>query len=157
MRRTMAAAGVVLLLGACGSGRDETDSVRARSALDLGEKATFPDGETVAVHGYEAGVRPDATLGGAPDATGSFSVVDVEACAGTAGGATAEAGRFRLELPDGSQVAPASVAAEEPSLRTPGASGECNRGTVTFEVGPGARPEAVAYLAAGTTIRWRVT
>lgn len=155
MRRTMAAAGVVLLLGACGGDRTGS-AVRARSALDMGEKATFPNGETVQVHGYQPVVRPDTTLATPSDAGGSFSVVEVEACAGTDGAASAEAGRFRLEMPDGRRIDPSSVTAKEPPFRKPGAPGECNRGAITYEVGPGQRPAAVSFLAGDTTVRWRV-
>jgi hypothetical protein len=159
MRRTVAAVGLalVLVVTACG-GEDRTDSaVRARSALGMGEKVTFPNGETVQVHSFEAEVRPDAA-GGAPAGAGrSYAVVDVEACAGTEGGATAEAGKFELEMPDGTRIPPVPVVAREPALRAPGAPGQCNRGTVTYELGSGLRPRAVAFLGPQAAVRWQVS
>jgi hypothetical protein len=117
---------------------------------------TFPNGETVQVNGYEAGVRPEAAAGAPSGATGSFSLVDAEVCAGLDGVATAEAAAFGLEMPDGSRVAPAPVNAKEPPLRKPSTPGECSRGTITYEVGPGLQPAAVSYVAAGRTVRWTV-
>lgn len=157
MRRTMAAAGVALLFGACGGDGGGTDSaVRARSTLAMGEKATFANGETVQVNGYEGDVRPEAAAGGPAGAGRSFSVVEVEACAGSDGRATAEAGKFQLEMPDGTRVPPATVNAKEPPLRTPAAPGECSRGTITYEVDRGPPPQAVSFQAAQSAVRWRV-
>ena len=155
MRGTTAALGMALLLCACGSGVGNDSPVRARSALSMGEKVTFPNGETVQVHGYVADV-PSEGAGAAAGATRSFAVVDVEACAGLDGVASAEAAKFGLEMPDGGRVAPAAVIAKEPPLRTPSAPGECSRGTITYEVGSGQRPAAVSLLVAERTVRWKV-
>ena len=158
MHRTAAVGlALALVVAACGD-EDRTDSaVRARSALAMGEKVTLSNGETVQVHGYEAEVRPEAAAGALADAGRSYAVVDVEACAGADGGATAEAARFELEMPDGSRIAPAPVVAREPALRALGAPGECSRGTITYEVAPGQRPRAVSFLAAQSTVRWQVS
>ena len=155
MVRTVAAVGALVLAGAWGCGGDGTGegSVRARSTLAMGEKVTLANGETVAVHGYQSGVRPEET--GAADGP-TFGVIDVEACAGADGRSGAEVGRFQLELADGGGIPPAPVAAKQPPLVPPTGPGQCRRGTVSYEVGPGRRPTAVSFAGSGTTVRWAV-
>jgi hypothetical protein len=142
MRRAVAAVGVGLLVAGCGAGgSDEArPGVRARSALGLGERLTLPTGESIAVHEYRAG-QP--------------ALVEVEACAGTDGRSSAEPGRFRLELEDGGAIA-ATSPADEPSFQAPSTPGECRRGRIAYEVGPGQTPAAVTFTAGEATARWRV-
>lgn len=155
MFRTVAAVGALLLVGACGSGGDgaEEGSVRARPALALGEKVTLANGETVALHGYQGSVRPE---GAGPGDPRSFSVIDVEACAGLDGRSIAEPGRFELEMADGSRIAAASVVAKPPPLGPPTTPGQCSRGTVSYEVDPARNPAAVSFATGESAVRWRV-
>lgn len=147
----------VLFLVACANGGGHAPTSVASPpaatlpALKIGDTATLPDGETIAVRALEAPVAAPAHASGDRDIVG----VDVEWCAGpnpADGRANVTGAGFLLILPDNTRVV-ATPGEKQPVFGDMAlAPNACSRGWVTFTSPKGARPRAVVYH----TLRWEV-
>ncbi len=97
-----------------------------------------------------------------PDPGKVFAVADVEACAGpdgVASGPGVQVLQFQLAFADGTTGGVSLVDAQDPPLSHVASvpPGGCVRGTLTFEVAPGARPVGVRYTQfLGHPFTWAV-
>ncbi len=119
--------------------------------LSIGDTATFANGSSVTLYSYTSPVQSDNPLK-QPQAGNQFAAIDVEGCAGNTE-VTNESGEarefvfspffFTLEMPDGTRLQ-RTISVVEPALSTVNLqTGDCVRGSVTFEVPQGVTPRYV--------------
>jgi hypothetical protein len=118
-----------------------------------GDRSQVVSGVRVTLQTFELPAS-GTTAGATPRAGTVFAAADIEACSSAdAASPIVAAGRFRLELPDGTRI-PAGTAAKSPAL--PAAiipKGKCVRGWTSYEVPQGKRAAFLVY--AGTSeLRW---
>lgn len=123
----------------------------------VGERAPFPNGESLQVHGYSVDMTPSNPFS-KPREGWTFAAVDVEGCSGpspTPGSTLLNPFFFQLVLVDGTSL-PAGIPVFEPALTVSAAERErCERGYVTFEQPAGIRAAAVLY-ANRSAVRWTI-
>jgi hypothetical protein len=121
----------------------------------LGQKATYDDGSSVQVYGYEQPAVTDSIL--KPPAGTELAAVDVEVCTGSRAQTTITGNGMVAYAPAGGTYR-ADARGKFPSLLLGAASpGTCQRGFVNYNVPAGERASFVVWQEAGWEMaRWKV-
>ena len=122
----------------------------------MGETATLASGDQITVYSYTSSVASNNQFL-TPKSGNEFSVIDAEACAGTAQ-MSINPFSFGLQMPDNSRVN-SGISALDPSLHAASlAPGDCARGYVTFEIPQGQAPNFVLFDQSNAPpVKWSVS